>query len=322
MAYLIGVDEAGYGPNLGPLVIVGTCWQLDDAPDELAAVDLYKLLSKAVGPKASPRRLAIADSKQLYAGRKDLGLLEEAVLATAASLDHPLPIWQGECEPDLDSPMPVPRAPWYSDWEASFPLHADMAQVMRRQERFSRECDGRKVRLANVCSVFLTESSFNARLAQLGNKSTLLSHATLGLVRRILSQCSPDRPRQVRIVCDKHGGRGYYLGVLQHFFPDATWRIVLESRPLSRYTACLGNLCLTIDFQSKGEQFLPTALASIYAKFHREIAMKAFNAYWQQQIPGIRPTAGYPADAARFAEETARRRAELALPWESFWRLR
>ena len=30
MLYVIGTDEAGYGPHLGPLVISATLWQLDD----------------------------------------------------------------------------------------------------------------------------------------------------------------------------------------------------------------------------------------------------------------------------------------------------
>ncbi len=35
MAYLIGTDEAGYAPNLGPLIISCTVWHVaDQAPNE------------------------------------------------------------------------------------------------------------------------------------------------------------------------------------------------------------------------------------------------------------------------------------------------
>ena len=30
---VIGTDEAGYGPNLGPLVVAATAWQLAAAPE-------------------------------------------------------------------------------------------------------------------------------------------------------------------------------------------------------------------------------------------------------------------------------------------------
>ena len=42
MRYLIGTDEAGYGPNLGPLVISVSVWQTtDDSPGD----NLYERLA-------------------------------------------------------------------------------------------------------------------------------------------------------------------------------------------------------------------------------------------------------------------------------------
>ena len=42
MGYLIGTDEAGYGPNLGPLVISATVWE---APDGVGGEDLFGRLA-------------------------------------------------------------------------------------------------------------------------------------------------------------------------------------------------------------------------------------------------------------------------------------
>ncbi|MFM8709140.1 MAG: hypothetical protein ACKOHK_13950, partial [Planctomycetia bacterium] len=33
MTLLIGTDEAGYGPNLGPLVVAATAWRIAGAPE-------------------------------------------------------------------------------------------------------------------------------------------------------------------------------------------------------------------------------------------------------------------------------------------------
>src|SRR6266702_1715065 len=50
MAWFIGIDEAGYGPNLGPFVMTAVvCW----APD--AAVDLWQILRAALRRSGGPR---------------------------------------------------------------------------------------------------------------------------------------------------------------------------------------------------------------------------------------------------------------------------
>ena len=81
MLYLLGTDEAGYGPNLGPLVVAATLWRVHEAePGELP--DLYERLASGVtASPANDGRLAIADSKQLYSSGNSLALLECGVLA-------------------------------------------------------------------------------------------------------------------------------------------------------------------------------------------------------------------------------------------------
>lgn len=322
MAYLIGVDEAGYGPNLGPLVIGGTLWRIEEPGDDLASLDLYQRLAKAIANKPGPKYLAIADSKVIYAKRKDLSLLEEAVLATCDVSKHALPIWHGRCEVDIEDERVGQHAPWYAGWDRPFPVHTTDEIVTGRRDAFATTCEEEAVSLADVQCMFLTAQRFNARLANCDNKSTVLSQATMGLVLRLLQSIPIGESHVIRIVCDKHGGRDYYLGLLQHFFPDAWWQPLEESKAVSRYTAGLNSHQVTIEFRSKGEGFLPTALASIYAKFHREVAMLAFNRYWGTHVPGIAETAGYPVDAKRFAVETESAREKLQIPWEMFWRLK
>ena len=62
LAFKIGTDEAGYGPNLGPLVVTGTLWESEDCTD-----DLYQLLAPCVADQPPGRNnpdkqsIAIAD---------------------------------------------------------------------------------------------------------------------------------------------------------------------------------------------------------------------------------------------------------------------
>jgi hypothetical protein len=66
MPYLIATDEAGLGPNLGPLVVSATAWEL---PHRIFPANLYDILCDTVVSSAGESdqdRFAVADSKQLY----------------------------------------------------------------------------------------------------------------------------------------------------------------------------------------------------------------------------------------------------------------
>ena len=48
MTLVIGTDEAGYGPNLGPLVVAATVWDVAAAPDDADAALAAALESAAL----------------------------------------------------------------------------------------------------------------------------------------------------------------------------------------------------------------------------------------------------------------------------------
>ena len=54
--YLIGTDEAGYGPPLGPLVVAATVWELPTTTPSPSDVDLYDRLRHCVCRRADTRR--------------------------------------------------------------------------------------------------------------------------------------------------------------------------------------------------------------------------------------------------------------------------
>ena len=90
MAILVGIDEAGYGPHLGPLVVAGSAIVLDSetAPDAALWGAMRGHVRRRVGGRS--RRVVICDSKQAYAGgrrEKGLAVLERAVLGFLAAAD-------------------------------------------------------------------------------------------------------------------------------------------------------------------------------------------------------------------------------------------
>jgi hypothetical protein len=80
MHWQIGIDEAGYGPNLGPFVMVGVGFRSSQA----ASLPLWEALAPGVGRADAPaHRLAVDDSKRIYTSgsRRGLQRLEAATLA-------------------------------------------------------------------------------------------------------------------------------------------------------------------------------------------------------------------------------------------------
>ena len=78
------------------------------------------------------------------------------------------------------------------------------------------------------------------------------------------------------------------------------------------------------DFQAArlDESHFPVAMASMICKYLRELAMKLFNRFWQEHLPGLKPTKGYPVDARRFKQDIAEAQTRLGIPDEILWRER
>lgn len=319
MAYLVGTDEAGYGPNLGPLVVAASVWHV---PEGDATTDLYARLEGMIADGGSSRTmgaLAIADSKKLYQPGKGIALLERGVLAALAVIGV-APRWWREAWAAL---APVSRdvldeLPWHRDYDCRLPLEADGDDVAAASRAIAAGLAARGVRLADVRCRAIFPRTFNTLAERLGSKGAALTQWTLELV----GECIQALDGPVVVVCDKHGGRNRYAAAAQQFLTDELVEIIAEGRQESVYRFGGPQRRVELRFRAKGEGWLPAALASMTAKYVRELAMKAFNDFWRQQVPGLRPTAGYPVDAARFRREIARRRVVLGIDEAIVWRQR
>lgn len=320
MPYLIGTDEAGYGPNLGPLVVSATVWEV---PEGVGGDDLYRLLGEAIVAtrrQAGANRLAIADSKKLYQPGTGLGHLERAVLAALAVLRKRPRSWGEMFEAVApESTDPRKRLPWYADYDEAVPVDSDPDEIEPLGRLLGSAMADAGVGLVGLHSRVVLPEEFNRRVEQDGSKGAVLSHATLDLVADGMEGLEG---APVLVVCDKHGGRNRYADLLAHHFPGPLIEIHGESRRRSTYRFGPPEGRVEIRFQAGGESELPAALASMVSKYLRELAMRALNAFWCRRVAGLRPTAGYPGDARRFKAAIAEVQAELGIEDGVLWRSR
>jgi ribonuclease HII len=323
MTYLIGTDEAGYGPNLGPLVISATLWQI---PDGAPAESLYERLAEVVAPVPVRGRngefspVAIADSKRLYQQGKGLAQLERGVMAALASLDRQPSTWRELCAAlSPDSLAQCDCIPWYAGYDCPVPVDAEPLAGPRDAARWQAAFQSAGVCLLEVRSRIVFEGPFNERIDRCGNKAEALSQITLGLVAELLA---PLAPQPTLVICDKHGGRNRYQHLLADCFPEWLIEVYDEGRDLSRYRFGPPERRVEFRFCTRAESYLPTALASMASKYLRELAMAALNDFWCRQVPGLTRTAGYPVDAQRFKQAIAAAQAALGIDDNILWRKR
>lgn len=321
MTLLIGIDEAGYGPNYGPLCIGATAWRVEEqrARSEDQVPDLYALLTEIISPGPDRARIAVADSKRLYkpashAQHSGLIHLERAVLTALEMLNR--------SAADMQTLLAPPELPWYTDYNCPLPIDADIAEIMALVEQWQIASETAGVQLLDMQVRMVFPEEFNDLTDHCGTKGAALSHISIELVKKILANHQPHTTHHTHISCDKHGGRNRYTALLQHHFPGEIIQVIEESRPLSRYRWGTDKSCTAITFRSKGEAELPVALASMAAKYFRELAMRAFNAFWKKHLPDLKPTAGYPQDAKRFKSEIAAVQSKLGIDDHLLWRNR
>ena len=156
MAIVVGIDEAGYGPLLGPLVVSAAVFQM---PDQLVGKNLWDMLAGSVTAKASRRRtsLAIADSKKLYRRREDLVYLERVVLAVLYASTGKTPRNLGELL-EIVAPAAADarhQYPWYNHADLPLPVSAGADEIRIAGKMLARKIKDRQMQLKGLWSAAL-----------------------------------------------------------------------------------------------------------------------------------------------------------------------
>ena len=272
-----GIDEAGYGPTLGPLVVT-TTWA--DAADHPILVE---------GLRAS----GVKDSKQLHRPG-DLAPLETVVLGGMQWFIGVLPATAAEALALLGETAEARTQPWMQGAETlRLPVAATRIPVWSTPA----------INPGGLAGRIVHPEIYNRFLATGANKAEL----ELDAVGRLL--LAPPAARQRTTVVDRLGGRKFYRDFLASIHSGALVLIEDEANAASRYRIVHDHSEHAVAFVVGGESASPlTALASCLAKYARELHMLLFNRYWCACVPGLKATAGYPEDAKRWLREVGEER--------------
>jgi ribonuclease HII len=311
MPWVVGIDEAGYGPNLGPLVQAAVALNLP-AGDPAGWAALKSVVRRT--HEKPDARLLVDDSKKVYA-RGGLEALERGVWSIAAADPHSLRdfLWSGDTVPAWGEDL---RAEAWFDGEDLVPLHIGATAEWEASQPVRAAIDDRWFGDYRV----VPAPRFNRVVDEYGSKAVVLSRGLIELLIS-LSAAVPADGAPLLFLCDKHGGRNFYAPLLQEAFSDGWVVAERESAAESRYRVENVDRPVTIIFRPRADgDSVAVALASMLCKYLREVCMKQFNRFWAGHVPGLAPTAGYPVDAKRFYAEIRPVMDRLGLTPDQVWR--
>jgi len=313
MPWIVGIDEAGYGPNLGPFVMTAVACRV---PQTHAAADLWEVFRSATRRHTDPPgiRIIVADSKVVFSQSRGLGGLEQtvhaAVLGRAGlTLSGFVELVCPECRED------VRREIWY-DGTTVLPVEADPGACSRAYQVLTTLCKSLDIGWGPIRSVIVCPTAFNALLDRWGSKGAVLTSSLVRLLRGL-----PRDDEQVSVFVDKHGGRNSYAAQLQPAFEGGLVIAAAEGSQRSTYQVVDGRRRVQVTFQPRAEaSHFCVALASMVSKYLRELLMLEFNRFWQARVPRLKPTAGYPVDAKRFWADIRLATRKLKIEDDALWR--
>lgn len=310
-----GIDEAGYGPLLGPMC-VGLCvlrfagWRDGDpAPDPWSL--LAPVVSRELARSKGVTPIPVADSKRLklpnsVASGKPLLHLERGVLSFLRAAHGDLPPDDGALFARLA--LAVPAHACYRAGVEPLPTAWRAEQLSIAANQLAPAMSRAGVSLARLSCVSIDEPHFNSIIEKTGSKASVSLYAVRELIHQTLA-LSAGPGEAIRVVCDRLGGREDYAAPLARMLPGSKVEPLEHAEHHSRYSVVLADgRSVVVHFQTEAESaHFPVALASMTAKYARELLMSRFNRYFGARARDLgidlKPTAGYTLDARRWLRD-------------------
>jgi ribonuclease HII len=299
---VVGIDENGLGPLLGPLVVTAVAFEAKEyhrerfwqVANQILVADDSKKVFKTT--KLASAEKATRDWLTTFgvSGQTYLELSEEIVA------QHP---FQVPCIAEMPAHcLPVPMA---------LPLWSDRETTSGAESLYKLKEHGISPVLIRAFSI--CPGTFNAVTAPMEmNKFQLDCQLMLALLKIIVRKLGSP----VHALCGKVGSTKRYGEWIENV-GLARPSTLEESAAISTYDIdSLGRVSFVRDADSL---HLPVAVASMVGKYLRELSMRQLNETLHR--PGLRRASGYRDKVtAEFVRATADTRAKLGMPEDCFTR--
>jgi hypothetical protein len=300
MVVLVGIDEAGFGPILGPLIVSSSTFSL---PHNLLTSDMWQVLRKSVGDRRKylAGRLLITDSKKAYSRSSGIKHLQRTVLTALKCLGkEPSTLTEFVELLCPDCLCRLSDYPWYRDI-ANHDFSMDIADKEIASAVLADDLASNGIELLDLRSCCLDVAYYNKMVAAVKNKANVLFGVTCSLIKSAYDNFAGD---DLQIIVDRQGGRVHYRRDLLRMFGDMELKILRESPSTSSYELKAGSKAMRVHFVvGADDRFLPVSLASMVSKYFRELLVGNINRYFTGFGTGLKPTAGYWKDGLRFIED-------------------
>lgn len=296
MVFYAGIDEAGYGPFVGPLTIGYAMFRVPNVED-----NLWDILSShcAQRPKRNDNRIWLNDSKKVNQGPKGRLRLSRGVAAFRKRLtpDKDMSSWINK--PPAPNKKIIQKVPWFKNFKNSLLCpEISKERVELDSENIHRALYPNGINLSELGSLAVPAAEMNQNFKNGLNKAELNFFKATECIKHLI-KLSGDSP--LRIEIDQHGGRLKYEKILVKLLAPKDIKTHGENDSGSAYTLLFPRKNVEIRFSKNADKkFVPVALASMAAKQTRERCMDMWNDYFKKSLPKIKPTKGYGVDGKRW----------------------
>lgn len=305
---LVGVDENGLGPRLGPLIATSVSL-------EVTAYERARLQRVAA-------RVGIGDSKQTsafghmrVAEGLSLAIMETLHGTVPSSVDELLRVLELEGPELLRAGCPdAARAQCWS-FDVRLPaFDGDVAEGRAQLARLRKH----GVRLCSARSVVTCAGRMNEHLRRLGSRTCV----DLAMFERLVLTAAREHGEraegELNIVLGMVGGIRDYERYFSLLSPQSVSDAQRTKQAVSYRVKGVGSLSFEIDADAR---HLPVALASMVGKYVRELSMERQNRFYAHHQPDLpRPSGYYDPVTQRFIEQSRRLRTRLGIVRDCFER--